>query len=163
MVRHCMRERCPFGVVLIQAGSEVGPGANEASAVGTTARIVDFNALPDGLLGITCIGERKFTVSKHWQQDDGLHAADIEFAAPEEPTDLREEYHHLGELLRKVLPELGELYANVPKHFSDASWVGYRLAEILPIALSEKQYCLEVDDPIARLARLNPLIRRADE
>ena len=163
MVRHCMRERCPFGVVLIQAGSEVGPGTNEASAVGTTARIVDFNALPDGLLGITCIGERKFTVLKHWQQDDGLHAADIEFAVPEEPTDLPEEYHHLGELLRKVLPELGELYASVPKHFSDASWVGCLLAEILPIALSEKQYCLEVDDPIVRLARLNPLIRRADE
>jgi Lon protease-like protein len=163
MVRHCMRERCPFGVVLIQAGSEVGKGANEASAIGTTARIVDFNALPDGLLGITCIGERKFTVSKHWQKDDGLHVGEVEFALPEEPIDLPGEYHHLGELLRKVLPELGDLYATVPKHFSDASWVGCRLAEILPIALSEKQYCLELADPIARLARLNPLIRKADE
>ena len=35
---------------------------------------------------------------------------DIEFAAAEEATDLPGEYHHLGELLRKVLPELGELY-----------------------------------------------------
>jgi len=41
--------------------------------------------------------------------------------------------------------------------------VGCRLAEILPIALSEKQYCLELDDPIARLARLSPLIRKAEE
>jgi Lon protease-like protein len=163
MVRYCMREHCPFGVVLIRSGSEVGTGAGETSAIGTTARIVDFNALPDGLLGITCLGERKFSVSKHWQQEDGLHVADVEFAAPEEPTDLPFEYDHLGELLRKVLPELGELYANVPKYFSNASWVGCRLAEILPIALSEKQYCLELDDPIARLARLNPLIRRADE
>jgi uncharacterized protein len=164
MVRHCMRERCHFGVVLIRVGSEVGTsGAGEVSAIGTTARIVDFNALPDGLLGITCIGERKFSVAKHWQQDDGLHVGDIKIADPEEPTDLPGEYLHLGELLRKVLPELGELYANVPKHFSDASWVGCRLAEILPIALSEKQYCLELDDPVARLARLNPLIRRAEE
>ena len=164
LVRHCMRAHCPFGVVLIRAGSEVGAaGAGEMSAIGTTARIVDFNALPDGLLGITCIGERKFSVSKHWQQDDGLHVAEIELAPAEEPTDLPGEYHHLGELLRKVLPELGELYCNVPKHFSDAAWVGCRLAEILPIALSEKQYCLELDDPIARLARLNPLIRKADD
>jgi hypothetical protein len=163
MVRHCMRTHCPFGVLLIRAGSEVGvKGAGELSLVGTTARIVDFNALPDGLLGITCIGERKFTVSKHWQQDDGLHVGEIELAAAEEPTDLPGEFHHLGELLRKVLPELGELYCNVPKHFSDAAWVGYRLAEILPIALSEKQYCLELDDPVARLARLNPLIRKAE-
>jgi uncharacterized protein len=163
MVRYCMREHCPFGVVLIRSGSEVGTGAGETSEIGTTARIVDFNALPDGLLGITCLGERKFSISKHWQQEDGLNVADVELAPPEEPIDLPFEYDHLGELLQKVLPELGELYANVPKHFSNAAWVGCRLAEILPIALSEKQYCLELDDPIARLARLNPLIRRADE
>jgi Lon protease-like protein len=164
MVRHCMRERCPFGVLLIRAGSEVGAsGAGEVSPVGTTARIVDFNALPDGLLGITCIGERKFSVTRHWQQEDGLHVGEVVFSAAEEPVELPGEYQHLGELLRKVLPELGELYASVPKHFSDASWVGWRLAEILPIALTEKQYCLELDDPIARLARLNPLIQRTEE
>jgi len=164
MVKFCMREQSPFGVVLIRAGSEVGTSSmGEACAVGTTARIIDFNSLPDGLLGITCRGERKFSVSKHWQQEDGLHVAEVEFIDPEEAVDLPFEYEHLGELLRKVLPELGELYAHVPKHFSNASWVGCRLAEILPIALSEKQYCLELDDPIARLARLSPLIRKAEE
>jgi uncharacterized protein len=164
MVRHCMRERCPFGVLLIRSGSEVGAGgAGELTSIGTTARIVDFNVLPDGLLGITCLGERKFTVTRHWQQDDGLHAGEVEFAPPEPPMDLPGEFHHLGDLIRKVLPELGELYTHVPKHFSDAGWVGCRLAEILPIALSEKQYCLELDDPIERLARLNPLIRKVEE
>jgi len=164
MVRYCMREQSPFGVVLIRAGSEVGSaGVGETSVVGTTARILDFNALPDGLLGITCLGERKFSVSKHWQQEDGLHCADVELAQPEESVDVPFEYEHLSELLRKVLPELGELYAHVPKYFSNASWVGCRLAEILPIALSEKQFCLELDDPIARLARLSPLIRKAED
>jgi uncharacterized protein len=164
MVRYCMRQSCPFGGMLIRAGSEVGAqSAGEMSLVGTTARIVDFSSLPDGLLGITCIGERKFSVTKHWQQSDGLHLGDIEFAAREKQIDLPGEFLHLGELLRKVLPELGELYANVPKHFSDASWVGCRLAEILPMSLAEKQYCLELDDPVARLARLNPLIRKSEE
>jgi len=162
MVRRCLRERCPFGVVLIQAGSEVG-ASGETGEVGTMARIVDFNALPDGLLGITCVGERKFRLAKRWQQPDGLNLGDIEYIALEERVDLPGEFQHLGELLRKVLPELGDLYSGIPKHFSDASWVGCRLAEILPISLSEKQYCLELDDPVARLARLNPLIRRAEE
>ena len=84
-------------------------------------------------------------------------------ANAEEKTDLPGEFLHLGELLRKVLPELGDLYANVPKHFSDAAWVGYRLAEILPLSLAEKQYCLESSDPVARLARLSPLIRKAED
>jgi Lon protease-like protein len=164
MVRHCMRERCPFGVLLIRSGLEVGAqGAGDVCLVGTTARIVDFNGLPDGLLGITCVGERKFTVTKRWQQENGLHVGEIELAAPEEPTELPAEYHHLGELLRKVLPELGDLYTRVPKRFSDATWVGHRLAEILPLALTEKQHCLELDDPLVRLARLNPLIRKTED
>ena len=162
MVRRCMREDCPFGVVLIRAGAEVG-AVGDTAEIGTTARIVDFHSLADGLLGITCMGERKFRILKRWQQSDGLNLADIEFVPAEEAAEVPGEFLHLGELLRKVLPELGELYAEVPKHFNDASWVGHRLAEILPVALSEKQHCLELDDPVLRLQRLNPLIRRNEE
>jgi uncharacterized protein len=162
MVRHCMRERCPFGAVLIRAGAEVGAVA-ETAEVGTTAHIVDFDPMPDGLLGIRCVGEQKFRVVRRWQQSDGLNVADIELLPREERLDLPGEFEHLGELLRKVLPELGELYAATPMHPGDAAWVGYRLAEILPVSLSEKQQCLEIDDPLVRLARLNPLIRRAED
>ncbi len=162
MVRYCMRERSPFGVVSIRSGAEVGAVA-ETAEVGTTARIVDFSSLPDGLLGISCVGERKFRVLRRWQQSDGLNLADIELLAPEERLDLPAEFQHLSGLLRKVLPELGELYAATPLHPDDAAWVGYRLAEILPLSLSEKQQCLETDDPLARVARLNLLIRRTQE
>ncbi len=162
MVRHCMRERSAFGVVLIRAGGEVGAVADTAP-VGTTARIVAFNSMPDGLLGITCLGEHKFRILRRWQQSDGLNVADVETLPAEEAIDLPAEFQHLGELLGKVLPELGELYAGVPKRFGDAAWVGHRLAEILPVSLSEKQQCLEIDAPLVRLARLNPLIRRTEE
>jgi uncharacterized protein len=162
MVRHCMRERCPFGVVLIRAGAEVGAVADTAE-VGTTARIVDFNSMPDGLLGISCIGEQKFRVVRRWQESSGLNVADIALLPRDERVSLPGEFLHLGALLRKVLPELGELYAAIPMHPDDAAWVGYRLAEILPVSLSEKQQCLEIDDPLVRLARLDPLIRRTEE
>ena len=55
MVRRCMREQQPFGVVLIQDGDEAGAVATTAT-VGCTARIADFHTLHDGLLGITCVG-----------------------------------------------------------------------------------------------------------
>ena len=45
----------------------------------------------------------------------------------------------------------------------DASWVGMRLAEILPIPPSERQVCLELDDPIARLERLSAFIKASPD
>jgi uncharacterized protein len=162
MVRYCMRERAPFGVVLIRAGAEAGK-VTSAAEVGTSARIVDFSQLPDGLLGISCIGERKFRVESRRTQGDGLNMGTVNWMPEELAVDLPGEYAHLGQLLRKVLPQLGEIYQAIPRRFDDAGWVGARLAEILPIDLADKQLCLEAEDPIERLARLSPFIRRAEE
>lgn len=162
MVRYCMREGAPFGVVLIRVGAEAGAVTSTAD-IGTSARIVDFFQMPDGLLGIRCAGDRKFKVTQQRVQTDGLHMGTVEWQPVEKAVDLPSQYSHLGLLLRKVLPELGEIYQSVPKHFDDAGWVSARLAEILPINLAEKQMCLELDDPLERLARLSPFIRRAEE
>ncbi len=163
MVRYCMRERAPFGVVLIRAGAEAGAAVVSAADIGTSARIVDFFQMPDGLLGISCIGEQKFRVSKRRVQNDGLYLATVDWLPPEPKVSLPGEHAHLGVLLRKVLPELGEIYQSVPKHFDDAAWVGARLTEILPLNLADKQHCLELDDPLVRLARVSPFIRRGEE
>jgi len=162
LVKHCMRESSPFGVLLIRAGSEAGVVSSTAE-VGTSARIEDFDPLPDGLLGITCVGERKFRVKRRWSQNDGLNIGEVEWLQPEPAEALPTEYAHLGELISKVLPELGEVYADMLIRADDASWVGNRLAEILPISLLDKQHCLEIDDPVQRLAWLNPLIKRSGE
>jgi len=60
MVRTCMREDRGFGVVLISAGLEAGPA--ETYDVGTTAKIIDFHQLPDGLLGLSCVGQQRFRI-----------------------------------------------------------------------------------------------------
>ncbi|MGH8261298.1 MAG: LON peptidase substrate-binding domain-containing protein [Steroidobacteraceae bacterium] len=160
MVRRCMREESTFGVVLIAAGAEAGGAVQSTAPVGTGARITDFFPLADGLLGIYCLGGRKFRLLERRQQSDGLNLGRVQWL-PEEPAiELPAAYDHLGRLMRKVLPELGELYEAVEKHLDDAAWVGYRLAEILPVSLSDKQEWLELDDPLERLASIEPLIRR---
>jgi Lon protease-like protein len=159
MIGRCMRESSPFGVVAILSGAEVGTIALTAES-GTTARIVDFSKLPDGLLGIVCQGERKFRLLRRWQRPDGLHLGEIEYLPPEDPLEIPQEHQHLAELLGKVLPELGEPYASVPTKLTDASWVGYRLAEILPLSLEDRVGLLEAEDPLARLAQLHGLMRK---
>jgi len=155
MVRNCMRGDQRFGVALIREGGEVGPA--ETFDVGTMAKIIDFHQLSDGFLGLSCIGEQRFRIHNRSRQADGLNLAQVDWLAAEPTMAVPQRHARLAELLKTVLPELGEVYAAVEMHLDDAAWVGHRLAEILPIVATEKQFCLELEDPIQRLDVLSPL------
>jgi Lon protease-like protein len=155
MVRSCMREGRGFGVVLIRAGQEVGPA--ETYDVGTMAKITDFHQLSDGLLGLSCVGQQRFRILQKTVQADGLNLGEVEWLAPEPTVGVPPRHARLADLLRTVLPQLGEVYTDIDMRLDDAAWVGHRLAEILPIPLHEKQTCLEIDDPLQRLDVLAPL------
>jgi Lon protease-like protein len=157
MVRRCTREQQPFGVVLIQEGDEAGPVATTAT-VGCSARIADFYTLQDGLLGISCVGERKFRVQRVWRAQDGLNMGEVEWLEHEPAQALPEEYARLGATVRRAVDELSQQYQHVSKNFEDAAWVSARLTELLPIELVDKQVLLELDDPIARLGALLELV-----
>jgi uncharacterized protein len=155
MVSRCMRDSVDFGVALIREGNEVGPA--QTFDVGTMASIIDFHQLSDGFLGLSCTGKRRFRIMGRGLQADGLHLATVEWLAEETSVPLPSRHARLSDLLESVLPQLGESYTEMPLHLDDASWVGFRLAEILPIPGAQKQYCLELDDPIQRLDFLSPL------
>jgi len=157
MVRRCMREQQPFGVVLIQEGEEAGPVATTAT-VGCSARIADFFTLQDGLLGIACVGERKFQVQRLWRAADGLNMAEVSWLAAEPVLALPGKHARLGAAVHRALDELDAQYQYVEKKFGDAAWVGSRLTELLPIELNDKQALLELGDPIARLDALLGLV-----
>lgn len=161
MVRRCMHEATGFGVVLIRAGREVGPV--ETYDVGTMARIEDFHQLQDGLLGLSCVGEQRFRIHSRRQQADGLNLAEAESLPPDPPAHVPERHAGLAQLLKTVLPQLGEVYTGIRMRLDDAAWVGYRLAEILPIEPADKQYCLELTDSEQRLDVLAPLVQMAHE
>jgi len=158
MVRNCLRAGCGFGVVLIARGQEVGSG-QEFVEVGTEARIVDFSRLEDGLLGINCLGRGRFRVIDTRRQADGLNLGTITDIPAEPSLPVPGEFAFLARALKTILPELGDFYAGVERHFDDAAWVGHRLAELLPLAAPDKQALLELNDPIDRLAALAPAIR----
>ena len=157
MVRRCMRGSQAFGVALIREGNEVGPA--ETFDVGTLAKIVDFHQLSDGLLGLSCVGEQRFRILSRGRQADGLNLAEVGWLAPEPAVAVPSRHARLSELLKSVLPQLGEVYTGIEMHLDDAAWVGHRLAEILPIPAADKQKCLELDDPIQRLDLLGPLVK----
>lgn len=162
MVGRCMRESADFGVVLIVSGEEAGAVA-ELAGVGTSARIVDFNRLPDGLLGLMCRGSRRFRMRGHRVQPDGLLIGAVEWLAEPGPSALEREHQPLAKLLRGVLEELGDTARHLDADYDDADWVSNRLAEFLPLERPVQQALLELADPQERMRRLAPLVDVPDE
>lgn len=163
MIRACMRQQSGFGVVLIREGSEVGNSPVRICDVGTYARIVDFSQLDDGLLGIIILAERRFRINKVRAQKDGLHLAHIEWLQPEDAAPVPEEFLPLVSMLKQALPQLGEMHRHFAMNYDDAAWVAGRVLEILPLQLSDKQLCLEMDGALRRLEQLKPLLRAVKE
>jgi uncharacterized protein len=157
MVGGCMRQGLAFGVVLIVDGSETS-SAVDIAAVGTSARIVDFQTQADGLLGLLCRGERRFRIGGRHQQGDGLNRATVEWL-PEPPlTPLDPQFAPLVGILRKVMTRMANIGRFIEPNYEDAGWVSHRLAELLPLDPPLQQRLLEIDDANERLGLLAPLI-----
>ncbi len=153
MIGRSMREGTTFGVAMIREGVEAG-GEAYTVEIGTTVRIVDFEQLKDGLLGITAVGERCFRIGATSQQADGLKVAQVDWLPAEPTLPVPDDSDYLARLLQHALPQLAPVYDFTPVRYEDASWVSMRLVEILPLPLEEKQRCLEMQDPLMRLEHL---------
>jgi hypothetical protein len=156
MVSECLKSDQPFGVLLIREGSETG--AATTYDIGTLARISDWYQGSDGLLGVTAVGEQRFRLLSVERRTNGLQVGQIETLPEQRSTALPEEFRPLAQVLEGVLDDLGRLYEAIDRRYDDAAWVGYRFAEILPIAPEEKQACLEADDPLRRLHIVRKMI-----
>jgi uncharacterized protein len=151
MIARSLRANNRFGVVAIRIGSEVG--AAETFDVGTTAEIVDWHQESGGVLGIRAVGRETFRVEQSTRQPDGLYVGRVTLLEEPPSVPLPAARASLATLLRSLLAQSRE-YADAPAPYDDATWVGTRLAEVLPLVLPLKQSLLETRDPLARLERI---------
>lgn len=160
MVRDCASADSGFGVCLILEGEEAISPVRPAR-VGTVADIVDWYTLEDGLLGVSAVGAERFLVHHTERQPDGLMLGQVELLPEPAHQPVPIAYSVLTQVLARFLEKVGEQYPSYSdEKLDDASWVGYRLAELLPLAAIEKQQMLELNDPIRRLQDLLQVLPR---
>jgi Lon protease-like protein len=158
MTKYCIRDNAPFGVCRIREGAEVGAAA-VPHAVGCTARIVHWDMPHLGLFHLSTHGERVFRILEQWTAKSGLVQAQVELDDPPAPLALPQEYEELGTLLERVIAKIGAARVPSPAQLDSAVWVGYRLAELLPLELDTKQRLLEVRDPLAVLSEVKRFLQ----
>jgi Lon protease-like protein len=158
LISDCGRNGKGFGICLIMQGEEAGAPAS-AAAFGTEAVIEDFGRGDDGLLTLRVRGARRFHAQRVRVRDNGLQVADVNWCDPDPDDVVRPQHGLLATLLQKIIEQVGGEHAKAPQAlFDDAAWVGWRLAELLPLEDAQRQVLLQLDDPHQRLDRLLALL-----
>lgn len=154
MIRRCVSEKIPFGVVLITRGQEVGPSA-EFFNVGTTARITRVQRADDGRLYIASVGEQRFRILQTFTDQPYLQGQ-VE-VIPEQPgqNDLLDALTAralaaLSEYLR-VITGSAELGDSLREKDLSPQRLSYTIGTLAQVDRAEKQSILEIPTTTARL------------
>jgi Lon protease-like protein len=159
MAKTCLKEGSPFGVCLIREGVEVGAPA-VPEPVGCLARIAECDVEELGIIKVKAEGLERFRIVSSDVNRNGLVVGQIEDLHPEPAVSDAPGLAESAEFLRKVMAGIGPERFAEPYRFEDVSWVGFRLAEILPLRMDVKQKLLELTDARARLAVLHRFLQQ---
>jgi Lon protease-like protein len=159
MARECLREGTPFGVCLIKEGAEVGAPALPEN-VGCVATIAECDMEELGILKIVAKGGDRFRIATSEVAKQGLIVATVDRMEPEADAIEAPGLAQCADFLRKLIAGIGSERFAEPYLFDNATWVGFRLAEILPLRNDVKQKLLEVTDATLRLAVLHKFLQQ---
>lgn len=159
MAKECLKTGAPFGVCLIREGEEVGTPA-VPEPVGCLARLGECDVEDLGVLKVSVAGTERFRIASSEVSRQGLIVGEIEQIAAEAATRDAPGMIDCADFLRKVIAGIGAGRFAEPFEFDDASWVSFRLAEILPLRNDVKQKLLELTDAQLRMGILYRFLRQ---
>jgi len=146
LIKDCIKQQNGFVVVLISDGKEVG-STPQIYCTGCYVEIIDWNALPGGLLGITVQAKQRVHLANSSVRDDGLLLAETTpFVSSEDSKPaLPEVFESLTDTLKQLLNHPFAQQYKDRINFNDAADICYRLGELLPISNLQKQHLLETE------------------
>ena len=161
MVKDCMNSESGFVITL----SNDNVSGERFMSQGTFVDIIDFNQLPNGLLGITVKGREKVSIKSIEQVESGLHYASISPIAEPVVDD---------QAVLAKFPDLINVLSQLKEHpqvkllpleidMLSAESVSYQLAGLIPISPMQKQKLLEAFDSKQRMNILAILVNKISE
>jgi len=161
MVRECMKNDAPFGVVLIRSGQEVGDAA-EPEDVGCLAHITGWDMQELGVMLLRTQGGQRFRIREKRVRPDQRLEARVDLIAPDVDPPVSAIHVACAKTLKIVIDDVNAKGAAEqgpnfvspiaqPIRLDSAGWVANRWCEILPIPLKARQKLLELEDAQSRL------------
>ncbi len=177
LARRCTRNEEPFGVVMIERGSEVGGGDVRAD-VGCLATIAQYQELPDGRWAMLATGDRRIRVVE-WLADDPYPRA-LTADWPDEPAEVAAAERNAAvarlRRLRARASEIGALGVTAATSAAiddqlaqlavtpvEGSTWSFQLASLVPAGPFDRHKMLCSPDPARRLGVIGEVLDGVEE
>ena len=165
MIKECIEEEKPFGVVLVQP--ECVLGEERPHQVGTTARIMAAERLDDGRFNLLTEGGKRFRILEEHREQPYLSALVEEFCdAPTEPEAAEALYRKASDLFRRYIRVMlavagkEQLRLELP---DEAEGLSYLIGYCLDLSDVEKQHLLELTSTPERLRLEIEILKREEQ
>ena len=171
MMKRCLRENSPFGVVSILDNKPIDSDASALanfSNVGTLAKLEEFDPIQPALYMTKSYGTQRFNILNIKQESDGLWMGQIELIDADPAIPLPKEHEKVAALLHEIISIiksedlLGDDAFKIPENLDDCGWVSNRLAELLPLPPAQKNHLLAQSNPRIRLDLISEIIEDND-
>ena len=159
MVKNCLKAETGFCITLVREES-VNGYIKDVYNYGCYVKIVDWNQLEDGLLGITVEGMKKIHVLECNLDKDNLLIGSIEDIEIEKEYMVPQKYLLLSKFYKKIYPNIKDFISFKKERYADATWISYRLTECLPLDASTKNKLIALDNAFDRLDKLNEIVNK---
>ena len=166
LVRESMKSASEFGVVWIRRGSEVaekGRASPDLGDYGTCARIVDFDQLPNGLLGVTIEGARRFELYTTSTRSNGLVVGEVAVESAPEPAAMCEDWKPLLDVLESLETHPHVQRMDLAIDYSDAWSVAGTLVQLLPLEEHIKYELLGLDTIDGLMGELDLILNQISD
>jgi Lon protease-like protein len=171
MMKRCLRENSPFGVVSILDNKPVDSDASALanfSKIGTLAKLEEFDPIQPALYMTKSFGTQRFHLLNIKQESDGLWMGQVELIDADPEIPLPKEHEKVAAILHEIIAViksedlLGDDAFKIPENLDDCGWVSNRLAELLPLPLAQKNHLLAQSNPRIRLDLISEIIEDND-
>lgn len=163
LIRSSLKSGEPFGLVWIRRGSEVaekGRAAPNLGDYGTIAKIVDWDQLENGLLGITVEGAHCFELLTTSVAANGLIIGEVEHLAAPSPTPMCAQWQPMLDVLQSLETHPHVQRMGLQLDYDDAWQVAYTLIQLLPLEESLKYQLLGVEGIDELMAELDIILNQ---
>lgn len=160
MIRKCLRDNTPFGVISLLDGNEVRrPDEKiQLAKVGTLANIERHEFVTPTLIEVSTVGYQRFTLLNAAQEKNGLWMGEIQTMPADPVVEIPDYLQGSANALARLINSIDEkgiteeqLPFRKPYKLMDSGWVANRWCELLPLDKPTKLQLLALDNPLLRL------------